>query len=137
MLARYSSGARFSVHVDAASPNEAPLGQPPDPRVVTAIAYVSEPRGGWREAHGGALRIYAPGGDAAATSSSLGVDAVAAAAAAEGAGVVDVPPRRGSLVLFWSALVRHEVLAAHAERLALSMWFHEPRPRPSADDEKE
>ena len=122
MLARYARGARFTAHVDAAAPAELPFGTPPDPRVLTAVVYLSG--GAWRPAHGGVLRLERP----------LHADRGAGLRALLDADprTLAVPPKRGLLVLFWSTLVRHEVLPAAEERLALSMWFNEPPPRPSA-----
>ena len=64
----------------------------------------------WSAEHGGALRLrpLAP--------SSL--------PAAGEAGWVEVAPRLGSLVLFWSHRVEHEVLPSLAPRFALSLWMH-------------
>jgi SM-20-related protein len=39
-------------------------------------------------------------------------------------GWVEVAPRLGSLVLFWSHRIEHEVLPAVAPRFALSLWMH-------------
>ena len=130
MVARYADGARFTAHVDAANAGELPFGTPPDPRVLTAVVYASEPAGGWRPGHGGVLRVTRPLG-----AHSPGLDVLLPAGADPA--TLDVPPRRGLLVLFWSALVRHEVLPAFEERLALSMWYNEPPPRPTDACSKE
>ena len=37
---------------------------------------------------------------------------------------MEVAPRLGSLVLFWSHRVEHEVLPSLAPRFALSLWMH-------------
>ncbi len=66
-------------------------------RRVTAIYYLNP---GWEPAQGGVLRLYT------------------------GEGVVDVAPRLDSLVVFLSERVEHEVLAAHAPRLALTAWYY-------------
>ncbi|WP_434383519.1 2OG-Fe(II) oxygenase [Melittangium boletus] len=66
-------------------------------RRVTAIYYLNP---GWAPAQGGVLRLYT------------------------GEGVVDVAPRLDSLVVFLSERVEHEVLAAHAPRLALTAWYY-------------
>jgi hypoxia-inducible factor (prolyl hydroxylase) len=66
-------------------------------RVLTLIAY-SNPQ--WEPGHGGALRLHVP------------------------SGARDVEPRDRRLVLFWSdARAPHEVLPAHRERYAVSVWF--------------
>ena len=58
---------------------------------MTAILYLN---GSWQEGDGGVLRLYHTGG-------------------AGGERRVDVPPRRGSLVLFWSHRIAHEVRHTH------------------------
>lgn len=66
-------------------------------RVVSLVLYLNER---WRRADGGALRLHrAPGG------------------------ALDVVPRGGTLVLFPSDGLEHEVLAARRERLALTGWL--------------
>jgi len=66
-------------------------------RRLTCIAYCNP---GWEPAYGGALRIHAKGGPH------------------------DVEPLDGRLVLFWSdSRCPHEVLPAHRERYAVSVWF--------------
>ena len=54
---------------------------------------------GHNEADGGALRLHLPDG------------------------AVDVPPRGGTLVLFLSAEIEHEVLPTTRERLSIAGWF--------------
>ena len=49
-------------------------------------------------------------------------------ASAEGGGAsddphVEVEPRIGTLALFWSHLVPHEVMPARSRRFALSLWM--------------
>ena len=96
MLACYpGGGARFHRHVD----NDP---RTPDTRAVTAVLYLN---GAWEPADGGSLRVYDVG-------TTRG-----------GAGHVEVEPRRGTLVLFWSHLVEHEVLPASTARFALSLWM--------------
>ena len=68
-----------------------------DRRTVTAVYYLNE---AWQTEHGGALRLYL------ADETEL-----------------DVLPSAGTLVLFISAELPHEVLPATRERLALTGWF--------------
>lgn len=66
-------------------------------RVLTLIAYANP---GWEPAHGGSLRLHVVGGPR------------------------EVAPLDRRLVLFWSdARAPHEVLPAHRERYAVSVWF--------------
>ena len=96
MLACYpGGGARFLKHVDN-SPDA------PDLRAVTAVLYLNTQ---WSAADGGALRIWAGGARGAATAPST------------------VEPRAGTLVLFWSHRVPHEVAPAATTRFALSLWM--------------
>ncbi len=68
-----------------------------DRRTVTAVYYLNE---AWQTEHGGALRLYL------ADETEL-----------------DVLPSAGTLVLFISAELPHEVLPASRERLSLTGWF--------------
>lgn len=68
-----------------------------DRRTVTAVYYLNE---AWQTEHGGALRLYL------ADQTEL-----------------DVLPSAGTLVLFISAELPHEVLPATRERLSLTGWF--------------
>jgi SM-20-related protein len=69
----------------------------PRSRLATAIYYLNP---GWTPADGGQLRVHAPGGS------------------------VDVEPLLDRLVLFLSTHLEHEVLPAHAPRLAVTAWYH-------------
>ena len=66
-------------------------------RRVTAIYYVNPD---WEPAHGGLLRLHLE------------------------EGAVDVAPTLDRLVVFLSERVPHEVLPAHAPRLALTAWYY-------------
>lgn len=68
-----------------------------DARVISAVLYLNE---GWDPADGGQLRLYPDGLDA-----------------------IDVQPEAGTLVLFRSADLPHEVLPAHCERWSVAGWF--------------
>ncbi len=67
-----------------------------DRRTVSAVLYLNDD---WLPEHGGQLRIYLP------------------------ERTVDVEPKGGCLVVFRSADIPHEVLAANRERLSLTGWF--------------
>jgi SM-20-related protein len=97
-LALYpGGGARYARHRDALA-GVAPPGRPP--RRLTAIYYLND---GWEPSHGGQLRLYPPASPTAPR---------------------DVEPLLDRLLLFLSAEVEHEVLAAHHPRLAITAWFH-------------
>lgn len=64
--------------------------------MATAIYYVNP---GWTPAAGGQLRLHAP------------------------AGPVDVEPLLDRLILFLAERIEHEVLPAHASRLAVTAWY--------------
>lgn len=68
-----------------------------DRRTVSAVLYLNQD---WRPEHGGALRLYLADGSTR-----------------------DVLPQAGSLLVFLSAELPHEVLAASRERLSLTGWF--------------
>jgi SM-20-related protein len=67
-----------------------------DARVLSSVAYLNAD---WDDADGGALRLHLP------------------------QGTQDIAPRGGSLVLFLSAEIEHEVLPARRERLSIAGWF--------------
>ncbi|MGB4072203.1 2OG-Fe(II) oxygenase [Pseudomonas sp.] len=68
-----------------------------DRRAVSAVLYLNQD---WQAEQGGALRLYLPNGE-----------------------VRDVLPQAGSLLVFLSADMPHEVLPANRERLSLTGWF--------------
>lgn len=65
-------------------------------RIVTAIWYLNAD---WQPGHGGQLRAHLPDG------------------------LRDIEPVADRLVIFLSEAVRHEVLPAHAPRMALTAWY--------------
>jgi len=88
--------SRYTRHYDNANGNG---------RRVTAIYYVNA---GWKRAHGGQLRLYT----------------AAAPGEASPTRFVDVEPIADRLVLFFSDMrTLHEVLPAHVDRYALTVWF--------------
>lgn len=68
-----------------------------DARVISAVLYLNE---GWDPADGGQLRLYPQDTEP-----------------------VDVQPEAGTLVLFRSADLSHEVLPARRERWSVAGWF--------------
>lgn len=68
-----------------------------DRRTVSAVFYLNP---NWQSSDGGALRIYP-----------------------DNLEPLDLPPQAGSLVLFMSGELPHEVLPATRERLSLTGWF--------------
>ena len=97
MLACYpGGGTRFRRHVDNSADS-------PDTRACTAILYLNST---WRAEDGGALRVYA-------SPSACDPDQTYA----------EIKPQRGTLVLFWSHRMPHEVMPASAPRFALSLWM--------------
>ena len=95
-------------------PQAAPkgLGYSSEARAFSYLLYLNE---GWREEHGGCLRLFTGGGGAREGGQDLGHDA---------ASFVDVQPRAGTLVLFRSDAIEHEVLDTFAPRLVLAGWWH-------------
>jgi SM-20-related protein len=94
-LARYpGGGAHYARHRDA-FPGQSN-------RRLTAIWYANAD---WRPEHGGVLRLFPE-------------------EASTGAAMEDVAPVLDRLVVFLSERLEHEVLPAHAPRLALTAWFY-------------
>lgn len=102
MVACYpGGGARYVRHCDNSC--DSGHGERCNGRRLTAVFYLNE---GWAPLQGGELRLYAP-------YAPKGV-----------APLCDVPPVGDRLVLFFSDYrVPHEVLAAHAERFAVTTWY--------------
>lgn len=67
-----------------------------DARVLSSVVYLN---GDWQTGDGGALRLYLPDGP------------------------IDVPPLGGTLALFLSDEIEHEVMPARRERLSIAGWF--------------
>ena len=87
----YRPGARYARHLDRLRHSDA--------RVVSAVFYLNED---WREADGGALRLYMPDGSSR-----------------------DVYPHAGNLLLFLSAQFEHEVLPAVRDRMSIACWMRQ------------
>ncbi|KAL1523183.1 hypothetical protein AB1Y20_018137 [Prymnesium parvum] len=100
----YPHGGYYKRHLDAATGTTSAL------RVWSYLLYLNQ---AWSEEDGGWLRIFNDGG---------------AESAPEGGppSYVDVEPRGGTLVVFRSDSVPHEVLETRAERLALVGWLCQP-----------
>jgi SM-20-related protein len=94
----YPPGAGYLRHVDRFRDDAA--------RVISLVLYLNDD---WRDADGGALRIYATR------------DAREPAC--------DLLPRGGTLVAMRSEAIPHEVLPANAERWSIAGWLRRPRPR--------
>ena len=102
MIACYpGAGARYIRHCDNSC--DSGRGERCNGRRLTAIIYLNE---GWAPLDGGELRVFAP-------YAPKGQPAVA-----------DVQPLFDRLLLFFADYrVPHEVLAAHADRLAITLWY--------------
>jgi 2OG-Fe(II) oxygenase superfamily len=102
-------GAYYAMHVDAFQQRGTKH------RLVSLVLYL----GGlddekWEtERHGGALRIYTAGGIIGPTEEFVAEDDV----------YVDISPYPGTLVIFDSVTVQHEVLPVHRKRICVVGWF--------------
>lgn len=94
-LTRYPPGTFYRPHVDAADDGSR--------RLISAVCYLGEH---WVPEHGGRLRIAREPG---------------AASSADDA--IVLPPIGGSLVLFTSRGLEHEVEETTVERLSLTGWY--------------
>jgi len=102
----YPHGGFYRTHLDAAPKG---AGYSAEHRLFSYLLYLNK---GWREEDGGCLRLFTDGTNGHATSASH----------------IDVEPRAGTLVVFRSDKVAHEVLATSAPRLAVAGWWHaQPR----------
>ena len=101
MYAWYPVGGYYRRHRDAE------VDTPSAWRQYSFLLYLNDQ---WQPSHGGALRLHRDsGGDTLPTD--------------ELPNFVDVPPTEGTLVVFRSDLVPHEVLTTHQERSAVVGWF--------------
>ena len=109
-LARYADGARYVRHVDNTCTSG--RGARCNGRRLSAVYYTNP---AWEEAHGGALRVLRMRDGAERP-------------------LADVLPRWDRVCVFWSDVrTPHEVLPAHAERYAATVWYldeHEMRAAP-------
>ena len=87
----YRPGASYARHLDPLRDNDA--------RVVSAVFYLND---AWREADGGALRLYLADGSSR-----------------------DIYPHAGTLLLFLSAQFEHEVLPATRDRMSIACWMRQ------------
>ena len=87
----YRPGTAYARHLDRLRDDDA--------RVISAVFYLNE---AWREAEGGALRLYLADRS-----------------------YRDIYPRAGTLVLFLSAEFEHEVLPATRDRLSIACWMRQ------------
>ena len=93
---RYPEGGYFQRHVDDYEDNDGA----PSRRSVSFICYLNDPGApAWTERDGGALRVHPPEGT-----------------------YYEILPDAGSLVLFDSMAVEHEVRPTVGERWAITLW---------------
>lgn len=104
-------GARFVKHTDTYSTiheqarSDSGTGQDKLVRLITCVYYLNPE---WTTDHGGCLRVTTKG-----TTSHW-----------------DIPPMLDTLVVFRSTDVEHEVLPTFHDRMALTIWYYGPPPRP-------
>lgn len=104
LYAYYPKGGFYRRHVDAVSNSASVL------RVYSLLLYLNS---NWKEIDGGQLRIHLDsGGDYLPEG--------------ETERFIDINPKGGTLVLFKSDQVPHEVLDTEAERGAIVGWFNRP-----------
>lgn len=87
----YRPGAVYARHLDRLRDSDA--------RVVSAVFYLND---AWREAEGGALRLYLADGTSR-----------------------DIYPHAGTLLLFLSAQFEHEVRPASRDRMSIACWMRQ------------
>lgn len=101
MYAHYPAGGYYKRHQDAEA--ETPSAW----RQYSFLLYLNAD---WQPSHGGALRLHRDSGGDELPVSEL-------------PNFIDIPPQSGTLVVFRSDLVPHEVLTTHQERSAVVGWF--------------
>lgn len=101
MYAWYPNGGYYRRHVDAEEATSSMF------RTYSFLLYLSD----WKETEGGCLRLHFDSGRDEKPASDLPC-------------FVDVPPTAGTLVIFRSDLLPHEVLAFYgSQRMAIVGWF--------------
>lgn len=103
--AYYPTGGRYQRHMDAMNVG----------RIAREYSFILYLNSNWVEAEGGKLRVFEYDGGS--------ID-----------GYVDVAPRGGSVVVFKSDKVPHEVLSTSAKRVAIVGWFHREVDEPEVDE---
>eukprot|EP00440_Ansanella_granifera_P030944 gb/GFBE01033603.1/.p1 GENE.gb/GFBE01033603.1/~~gb/GFBE01033603.1/.p1 ORF type:complete len:111 (+),score=9.96 gb/GFBE01033603.1/:1-333(+) len=107
MVARYpGGGASYARHRDSLPAHGSSR------RRLTAVFYLNP---SWQAEHGGCLRAHFPG--------DVG-QKVPGAQPSKETWTLDVEPVLDRLVLFPSEWLEHEVLPAHADRMAITMWLY-------------
>jgi len=101
LFVHYPDGGYYRRHIDAATGTTSAL------RAWSFLLYLNE---NWSEGDGGELRIFRDGGGEEAPSGAASL-------------YTDVQPKAGTLVVFDSATVPHEVLSTSKARLAVVGWF--------------
>ena len=106
--AHYPCGGRYQKHVDGVAWRSSTVA-----REYSFLLYLND---GWLPRDGGHLRVFGIGGDGAH---------------------VDIAPAAGTLVVFKSDVVPHEVRPTFSKRLAIVGWFHRHvEPVEEEDDEE-
>jgi hypoxia-inducible factor (prolyl hydroxylase) len=121
MLAEYPGrGSRFVRHVDNTGR---------DGRRLTVLCYLNPE---WRGENGGALKVYpqeTEGGGRSAKSKSKGEGEQEQEGEGEGEGgpprAETIAPAGGTLAMFYSDRVPHEVLPALSERHSFTVWYYD------------
>jgi SM-20-related protein len=104
MYAWYPNGGYYRRHVDAETATTSMF------RIYSFLLYLSD----WQDKDGGCLRLHFDGGRDEKPAAELPC-------------FVDVPPAPGTLVIFRSDLLPHEVLAYYgSQRMAVVGWFWGP-----------
>ena len=110
----YPNGGFYRRHRDAAPKG---LGYSAEARAFSYLLYLNE---GWQKEHGGCLRLFTGGaGGHEGLDGPDGQDVGHASSS-----FVDVEPRAGTLVVFRSDEIVHEVLDTFARRLVVAGWWH-------------
>lgn len=106
-LLLYPPGGHYRRHVDSAKGSVRQVR-----RAFSLLLYLTPDE--WdASADGGALRVYAPDADGRGGSPEDGASAA----------LMDVPPTAGSLLIFDSGAVPHQVLSTRRERLCVAGWL--------------
>ena len=110
----YPTGGFYQRHVDAMNVGKVA-------REWSFILYLNER---WKPSDGGHLRVFDAGSGVAGSGTLLADFTSGHSPLLSGAGHVDIAPRAGTLALFRSDTVPHEVRHTSAKRMCVIGWLH-------------
>lgn len=123
----YPTGGFYQRHVDAMNVGRVA-------REWSFILYLNE---GWRQSDGGHLRVFDAGSGVPGSGTLLSDYTSGHSPLLSTAGYVDIAPKAGTLVVFKSDTVPHEVRHTSSKRMCIIGWLHRELSEAEAPEEQE